>query len=284
MDLSHKSDLIHVSEIIADIQFIAPNQPFMLIGAAARDIQLTHAHNISIARKTQDVDLALATPDWSTFNSLREKLLSSGKFIESKSIHKITHTGAGRCEVDIVPFGDVENDFGRIQWPPEKVIDMGVIGMREAYATATNVILPKAIEVKVASIPGIMLLKIAAWKDRRNLPPLGKDASDIRILLREYINAGNQSRAYEDARQFFNGDNHQFEQASAWLLGCDVAKLLDQTNASAMTRHYFFRAVGEQATAGVESMLIEDMRSVTPEEDLSSLEQFWAGLQSKLIP
>ncbi len=280
IDLSHKADLQYLASILTDIQDAASDLELMLIGAAARDIQLTHAHGIKIERKTRDFDLAFTTPDWDTFNRLRQNLLASGKFTEDKSLHKLHHNGPGKCEIDVIPFGGVQNETGEIAWPPQDVIVMNVIGFREAHESATLVTLPGRVMVKVASLPGIILLKIAAWRDRRLLPPVGKDAADIRTLFREYINAGNVDRAIEHAAHFFAGDRDRFEEASAWLLGIDAGALLATTGADPKTRQYFQEIIRQEVEAGVTSALVSDMRSISPETDLSCLEQFWDGIQT----
>jgi len=48
---------------------------YFLMGAAARDLMLQHAHNIAPFRLTVDVDFAVSVADWPSFESLRTALL-----------------------------------------------------------------------------------------------------------------------------------------------------------------------------------------------------------------
>jgi hypothetical protein len=52
----------------------------LLIGAAARDLLLVHAHGVDPERATEDTDVALAVDGWDDFQRLREALLRSGQF------------------------------------------------------------------------------------------------------------------------------------------------------------------------------------------------------------
>ena len=64
LDFSQKIDLALLAGVVRALQSVA--QPmavdFFLMGAAARDLMLTHAHNISPQRQTEDVDFAVMGP------------------------------------------------------------------------------------------------------------------------------------------------------------------------------------------------------------------------------
>jgi len=46
----------------------AGDTPLLLIGAAARDLLLVHAHGIHAAPATEDTDLAMAVGSWNAFS------------------------------------------------------------------------------------------------------------------------------------------------------------------------------------------------------------------------
>ena len=69
------------------------------------------------------------------------------------------------------------------------------------------------------------MLKIAAWMERRYAQP-GKDAYDLWVIMRNYLNAGNHDRLYTDAAQLLERGDFNYETAGAWLLGHDMGKLL----------------------------------------------------------
>ena len=62
-----------VSECFAKI-----DQEFFVIGATARDIIVRQLVETSSPRRTRDLDLAIAIPDWSAFDAITEVLLACG--------------------------------------------------------------------------------------------------------------------------------------------------------------------------------------------------------------
>ena len=72
-DFSQKLDLIPLASVVQALQSVAQalGIDYFLMGAAARDLMLQHAHNIAPSRLTEDVDFAVSVADWSSFESLR---------------------------------------------------------------------------------------------------------------------------------------------------------------------------------------------------------------------
>ena len=154
---------------------------------------------------------------------------------------------------------------------------MNVIGFREAHHVAMTVDLPDAISVAVPPLHALMLLKLAAWTDRRLIPPLGKDAHDIRLLLKHYLEAGNQERLYTVAAHLLDRADFDFEAAGAWLLGHDARTMLDEGVSAASSVPFYLGIVQREATAATESLLLGDMRSPDPAHDLRLLGAFFRG-------
>jgi predicted nucleotidyltransferase len=90
--------------------------PVVVVGASARDIVLHYGHNARIQRATTDVDFGIQVPDWSAFEALKDHLLESG-FSETRAQHRVL--SPGNVQVDIVPFGPVEDEESNIAWPPD---------------------------------------------------------------------------------------------------------------------------------------------------------------------
>lgn len=198
------------------------------MGAAARDLMLQHAHNIAPSRKTEDVDFAVSVSDWPIFETLRTALLGSGHFSErsKKAIHKLRHKATG-LPFDIVPFGGIENPDRTICWPPDHHTVFDCFGAREAFEVSTPVQLPNNVTLRVASIPALALLKITAWEDRKHSHP-GRDAGDLLLYARHYMDCDNFDRAAQDHSDLFTKDDYDHEATGARLLGRDIANLLDK--------------------------------------------------------
>jgi predicted nucleotidyltransferase len=105
---------------------------------------------------------------------------------------------------------------------------MSTVGFREAYDNSVEVRIADDLIVRVASLAGLALMKIVAWYDRR----FERDAEDLGLIMRHYLDAGNQNRIYSEQGDCFDLLNEEFdyEKASARILGRDVARLLTDTS------------------------------------------------------
>ena len=156
---------------------------FFLMGAAARDLMLLHAHSIQPQRRTEDVDFAVMVGDWGAFAALRAALVKSGDFTErpGPATHRFLHkTG---LPLDIVPFGGIERADRTIEWPAEPGTVFDCFGASEAFTASILVQLPNGVTLRVASIPALALFKMTAWQDRK-FSQRGKDAGDLMLYCK----------------------------------------------------------------------------------------------------
>jgi predicted nucleotidyltransferase len=119
LDFSQQPDLALHAEIIGDIGSVA--EPLgiapSIVGAFARDLHLLWRHGIDTLRQTEDLDFALAVPDWSAFDALQARLIDTSRFsTSSTSAHRLRHRNG--LPIDLVPFGSVETRERTIAWPP----------------------------------------------------------------------------------------------------------------------------------------------------------------------
>jgi predicted nucleotidyltransferase len=149
---------------------------FFVIGATARDIILEAGYGVSSGRKTKDVDFAVMVEDWPGYDRLKRALFSTGHIIENKKIlHRLRFKDV--LEVDVLPFGEIENPKGSIKWPEDSSV-MKVIGFREALESGILVKIDPTLQVPFVSPHGMAALKLIAWVDRRHEFP-EKDISRI---------------------------------------------------------------------------------------------------------
>jgi predicted nucleotidyltransferase len=155
-------------------------------------------------------------------------LLGSEQFSQSQgpAIHRLRHKETG-LPLDIVPFGDIENKDRTIRWPPEHDTVFDCFGAKEAFKASIPVQLPNNVSLRVASIPALALLKIAAWQDRKHTHG-GRDAGDLLLFVGNYLDCNNLDRAAQDHADLFTVDDYDHEATGARLLGRDVAGLLDK--------------------------------------------------------
>lgn len=203
--------------------------PVFVVGAVARIILLEHIHGLSAGRATTDVDFAFALDHWAQFDAIKALLLENPGFTASEHIaHRVYYRPQGlkpSYKVDLIPFGGIEASANTITWPPDMAIMMNVAGFSDAFSAAVNVQVSPGTAIAVASLPGIAILKLFAWADRRH--DNAKDALDLNTLLRSYHDAGNHDRIYEDERALaaLEAVDYDPELAGAWLMGNDVAAM-----------------------------------------------------------
>ena len=125
--------------------------------------------------------------------------------------------------VDLIPFGGVTSADGTIAWPPSRDIVMNVAGFEEALKSSVSIEIENGLTVRVASAPGLTLLKLTAWVDRGRVN--NKDAADIYRLLTAYADAGNTDRLYDQELDLLEAVDFDIEVAGAELLGRDVASI-----------------------------------------------------------
>ena len=222
-NFSKIDDLKPLARLTKRIQAASTGIPFVIAGAQARDLLLMHGHAIDAGRQTADVDFAFRVSTWEKFLGFRDALIAADFTAIRGTLHKLLF---GKLEVDIVPFGEIESSEHTIAWPPGDVV-MSVFGFREAFDAATDVLLPEGVSAKVVSLPALALLKIEAWRERRLREP-GKDAHDIRLLLTNYMQAGNHHRLYGEFSPLLEDPEFDYTEAGAYILGRDIRALLDE--------------------------------------------------------
>ncbi len=201
---------------------------YFVTGALARDILLSGVFGLDSGRGTMDVDLAIAVEDWSQFNLVKRRLLATNAFTaEDSTPHRLFHREDVRRKaypLDLLPFGGIEERPHRIVWPPDLSIVMNVAGYREALAAAQEVQVATDFVIRVASLPGLAILKLFAWIDRGVENP--KDALDLVILLRQYGAAGNEDRLYGEEMSLLEVVGYNVDLASPRLLGKDAGRVI----------------------------------------------------------
>ncbi|OGA69948.1 MAG: hypothetical protein A3G81_13965 [Betaproteobacteria bacterium RIFCSPLOWO2_12_FULL_65_14] len=225
LDLTGKADPL-VAELLADVARAAERQriDFFVVGAAARDLVLEHAYGMKSRRATRDVDLACQVAGWRAYQRLVQALKESGRFAAQPGVaHRLSYRG-GALSTDLVPFGGLERPPGEIAWPPDFTTRMRVAGyadVREACIAAT--ILP-GIVVKVVSLPGLAVLKLLAWSDRRN--ETTRDGTDLGLLCRHYGPACEYERLTGASYDVLGLEGYDVHRGGVRLLGRDMAAIM----------------------------------------------------------
>lgn len=251
MDLTISSEkignplLIELLRKLTD-SFGRMGREFYVIGATARDIIVQQLLDTASTRRTKDLDIAIAIPDWDAFEQIKERLVADG-FKKSNDMYQRFYYGA--YEVDIVPYGVVAKEDDNIYWPPEEVVAMSVKGFDEVLSEAITVSIDDEFKVKIASLHGLFLLKLNAWLDRN--AKTSKDAEDMSFILSNYFMANLDREIHQEVYDWENFDEYI---VGGYWLAHDLVTLLNVNQLN-----YYKEVIEGELAKQEESRLINQM-------------------------
>jgi predicted nucleotidyltransferase len=162
-----------------------------------------------------------------------------------------------------------------IVWPPDNDNAMSVMGFEEASLHALEIILPAGERVFVASPPGLLILKLIAWRERHWDRPRD-DAIDLRALLDSYAAEWNQERLYEEADDLLQHFGYDNALAGAALLGRDAAAIAKSPTLDRI------RTIVKEALADESFVLPAEMGGRTT-DNIALLEALLFGFQDAAL-
>ena len=251
MDLTISSEkignplLIELLRKLTD-SFGRMDREFYVIGATARDIIVQQLLDTASTRRTKDLDIAIAIPDWDAFEQIKERLVADG-FKKSNDMYQRFYYGA--YEVDIVPYGVVAKEDDNIYWPPEEVVAMSVKGFDEVLSEAITVSIDDEFKVKIASLHGLFLLKLNAWLDRN--AKTSKDAEDMSFILSNYFMTNLDREIHQEVYDWENFDEYI---VGGYWLAHDLVTLLNVNQLN-----YYKEVIEGELAKQEESRLINQM-------------------------
>lgn len=244
------------------VSFNRMHREFYVIGATARDIILKQVVGSESKRRTMDLDIAIAIPNWETFAEVQDVLVADG-FEKSRDFKQRFYYR--EYELDIVPYGNVAKDNDIIYWPPEEDIAMSVKGFDEVLSNSITVSIDNEFSVKIASLHGLFVLKLDAWVDRNLVT--SKDAEDMSFILQNYfmanIDRGIHSEVYE-------WEDFQEYVAGAYWIAFDIANLLKKEHLT-----YYIDIIKDELKKEEESRLINQIIENTRSLNYDTIRKAW---------
>jgi predicted nucleotidyltransferase len=136
-------------------------------------------------------------------------------------LHK-TNASTYSTPVDILPFGEIATEAEAFRWPPPDTdLVMNVAAFADAYESSITVTIGPGFDLRIASIPGLVLLKLLAWVDKSE----SKQTQDVLGLIETYGDSGNEDRLYSDRIELLEAAGFDFAIAGAQLLAQDALAL-----------------------------------------------------------
>jgi predicted nucleotidyltransferase len=155
--------------------------------------------------------------------------------------------------VDIIPFGPIAIPDAKITWPNSPDFTMNMLGFEEAHAFSLNVRLSDdpILEVRVSAPQSLAIMKLISWDERAGGD---RDASDLFLIMSNYLDLGNTDRLTNDAFDLLEEPDFDYERAGARLLGRDMAASCNAETAGHLLK-ILVRETGEKDRY----RLVEDM-------------------------
>jgi len=187
-----------------------------LIGAGAVQLGAGARWDVRLARKTNDWDIVVRVESWQEYEALAAELeTEQGGFVRSSVPHRFEHRDGGR--LDVVPYGGLERRPGSLVWPDGKVMDTTGLRALEVHHETRQL---EGLELRAASLPANLGLKLLAYRDRR--PEIVRDIQDVHSLLREAEEVVPDERILGEGLARLESEEVGFGEVAAYLLGREV--------------------------------------------------------------
>jgi len=248
--------------------FKSEGSDFYVIGATASDIILAGIHAQHSGRKTVDLDIAIAIPDWDRYEEISKKLCKKQGFTKFRD-QKQRFLYKGVYMLDIVPFGEVAKADKYIYWPPEESFAMPVHGFVEMAKDALEITLDNSLTFRVASLPGIFILKLIAWNERHLVH--NRDAEDMAFILANYL-ALNDERAARDHYNIYDRTPFLTFVAGATLMARDIKiMILDDLSVRDRLSAILVAEISKTLDSALINQMLETHQSLKYEEVYDAL-------------
>lgn len=158
---------------------------FYLVGAIAKNVWMSGIHKKGPSRTTKDFDIAVLISTKKEFKSLKEHLIKENNF-ETSSENAFALIWKGKYLIDLMPFGAIENEEGRVIVDGNGFTSISVPGFYDIYKNKLQEFnIENTSTFNICSLVDIIILKIFAWNDRPELRE--KDITDIGEILYSYF-------------------------------------------------------------------------------------------------
>jgi predicted nucleotidyltransferase len=200
---------------------------YFLIGAVAKDIQLSSRPGLAAKRKTNDIDIAIVIDNEDQFDKIIAALIATGDFRQTEN-NPIKLMYQERIELDLLPFGEIENQERQLRLN-KGVVSMDMNGFKEVYPFVETHAITKYMRLKVCPFEGLVLLKLIANADNSTRT---KDIADIEQLIKAYFELTDEDiyTKHMDVMDMYPiSAKNYLELVSARVLGRKMKMLLENT-------------------------------------------------------
>jgi predicted nucleotidyltransferase len=253
------SHQIQALRVLSDLW--GPND-VVLIGASALGCYIDMRW-----RKTNDLDLLLSV-------SIDEYTAGLGEIPGWTRHPKQEHEWSSPqgIRVDIIPGGPGLLEAGELVWP-ESGFRMSLVGFRLVFEHAKPFRVDDTLTIRVAPMPVLAVLKMVSFADRPS--ERERDLEDLAYLLEGYLE--------EDEKRRYSPEiierGLSFEETNAFLLGVDIAALVNSSERKVVTSFFARLQTEDDATAARMLRLGPDLWKMNPQMLIRQAKAFEQGFR-----
>ena len=192
-----------------------------VIGAFANQLWFDR-HQRADHRVTRDIDIVVGVPAYGAYRTLRDRLAEEWDRVTATPRWHVLRLD-DKIDVDLLPFEDYlarreGQEYEEVWSGPQELV-----GFREVAQNGTTVYSVNGVEVRSATVPAIIGLKLIAFDDRPEVRI--KDARDIGQLIRHYPDFEDEN-IWENHHDLFE-EGVEMDQAGQIALGREVRAVFD---------------------------------------------------------
>ena len=173
-------------------------------------------------RTTGDIDFAVLINNKGTYEALKDYLIDKEGFHPYKG-NAYVLIWKGRTEVDLLPFGALEDEDQKITMSGLGLTNISLQGFTEIYEEGLPQLeLGGKHKFKFCTLPGIVVLKLIAWDDR---PEVRRDdIIDISDILNHFFDMY-EKEIWENHHDLFREIDANLKHIAARVMGREMSKI-----------------------------------------------------------
>ena len=256
---------------VIEAAFSKRDMDFYLIGALARDIQLTGKYDIEAPRATQDIDIAVLVNNQENYSRIVDDLIGQYGFEKTNLPYRFRFTDD--TVIDVLPFGKIESAERTVILKGERVEELSVIGFQENREFTEEIEFENGLKIRVSSLGGICLLKFFAWADKPY--DRKRDISDINFILSKYTEIF-IDEIFKQHSDLLDLDLDWNINLAPRLLGRHIALILKDKND---TKNRLITLLNEQLTdESMLALLLTNFNNRTIADNIYSIQEIINGV------
>lgn len=266
---------ISLKNIVSDVKTASDKLEidFFGVGALARNIW--YVENDENPRGTKDVDFGVYVSNSEVYSQLKNILITDFSYTEISN-NSFCLMSPYSVPVDLLPFGEIEEN-GKVMIEGKGLVSINLDGFFETYEYGLVDTTIENDNIKVCSIPSIVLLKLIAYDDRPDYRL--NDPIDIASIMKHYPEI--ETEFIWDEYSFLYEGELSHENIGIKVLGFELSKVISE-NTVLINRvlDILDRAINQKSSLA--ENMIQNTETETLEMKIESLKFLKEGIKEGL--